>query len=538
MNFCYDVLNYKYPSRREVIYGRKGMVCTSQSLAAQAGLDIIKAGGNAVDAALATASCMIVLEPTSNGFGSDAFAQVWMDGKLYGLNASGFSPALLTREALMDKGYEQMPKFGWEPVTVPGAVSGWKKLHDRFGTLSWEKIFEPAIRYAEEGYVVTPVISKMWRQAWDDYEESLSPELFEEWRKVFAPDGHTPRAGEIWSSKAHAETFRELAATDCESLYRGRLADEIDSYSRTTGGYLRKGDLVAYEAEWVQPVSTSYRGYDVWEIPPNGHGIVALMALNIMECMQFAAGHDSEEVVHRQLEAMKLAYSDGQQYIADSRSMKVTTEQMLSKVYAAYRAANIGQRAAKPQYGNPASGGTIYLCTADGAGNMVSFIQSNYCNFGSGIVVPKTGIALQNRGFNFYMDPESANCVGPHKKTYHTIIPGFLTRNGKAIGPFGVMGGFMQPQGHVQVMMNLIDFHMNPQEALDAPRWQWTGDMNIEIEQGFPMDMAGRLKARGHHVTVATDSMDFGRGQLIFRDENGILTGATEPRAGGAVAAW
>ena len=211
---------------------------------------------------------------------------------------------------------------------------------------------------------------------------------------------------------------------------------------------------------------------------------------------------------------------------------------MLSKVYAAYRAANIGQRAAKPQYGNPASGGTIYLCTADGAGNMVSFIQSNYCNFGSGIVVPKTGIALQNRGFNFYMDPESANCVGPHKKTYHTIIPGFLTRNGKAIGPFGVMGGFMQPQGHVQVMMNLIDFHMNPQEALDAPRWQWTGDMNIEIEQGFPMDMAGRLKARGHHVTVATDSMDFGRGQLIFRDENGILIGATEPRAGGAVAAW
>ena len=276
----------------------------------------------------------------------------------------------------------------------------------------------------------------------------------------------------------------------------------------------------------------------MWEIPPNGHGIVALMALNIMECMQFAAGHDSEEVVHRQLEAMKLAYSDGQQYIADSRSMKVTTEQMLSKVYAAYRAANIGQRAAKPQYGNPASGGTIYLCTADGAGNMVSFIQSNYCNFGSGIVVPKTGIALQNRGFNFYMDPESANCVGPHKKTYHTIIPGFLTRNGKAIGPFGVMGGFMQPQGHVQVMMNLIDFHMNPQEALDAPRWQWTGDMNIEIEQGFPMDMAGRLKARGHHVTEATDSMDFGRGQLIFRDENGILTGATEPRAGGAVAAW
>lgn len=538
MDFCYDVLNYHYSSRREVVYGRNGMVCTSQALAAQAGLDIIKAGGNAVDAALATAACMVVLEPTSNGFGSDAFAQIWMDGQLYGLNASGPSPMLLTYEILAEQGYKTMPKYGWAPVTVPGAVAGWKALHERFGTLSWDEIFAPAIRYAEEGYVVTPVISRMWREAWDIYKEVLPESLFEVWRQVFAPDGHTPKAGEIWSSQVHADTFRELAATDCESFYRGRLADVLDAYSRETGGYIRREDLGNYHAEWVQPINTSYRGYDIWEIPPNGHGIVALMALNIMEHMQFDGGHDSEDVVHRQLEAMKMAFSDGQHYVADPRYMQVTLEQLLSKSYAGYRAAGIGQKAQMPQYGDPASGGTIYLCTADGNGNMVSFIQSNYCNFGSGIVVPGTGIALQNRGFNFYMDPDSPNCVGPCKKTYHTIIPGFLTRNGNAVGPFGVMGGFMQPQGHVQVMMNLIDFGMNPQEALDAPRWQWTGGMNIEIEQGFPMDMAEKLRRRGHQVTVAPDSINFGRGQLIFRDEKGILTGATEPRTDGCVAAW
>lgn len=538
MDFCYDVQNYRYPSRREVIYGRKGMVCTSQALAAQAGLDIIKAGGNAVDAAIATAACMVVLEPTSNGFGSDAFAQVWMDGKLYGLNASGPSPALLTYEAVKAAGYETMPKYGWTPVTVPGAVSGWQALHDRFGKISLDEIFAPAIRYAEEGYAVTPIISRMWRGDWDNYENSLPKSLFEEWKNVFAPNGHTPRAGEIWSSRLHADTFRELAATNCESLYRGRLAEVIDAYSRENGGYLRKEDLAAYHAEWVKPISTSYRGYDIWEIPPNGHGIVVLMALNIMEHMQFDGGHDSEDVVHRQLEAMKLAFADGQKYVADPQYMKLTAEQMLSKNYAGIRAAGIGQKAQPPQYGDPASGGTIYLCTADGDGNMVSFIQSNYCNFGSGIVVPGTGIALQNRGFNFYMDPDSPNCVGPNKKTYHTIIPGFLTKNGKAVGPFGVMGAFMQPQGHVQVMMNMIDFGMNPQEALDAPRWQWTGGMNIEIEQGYPTDLADKLKHRGHQVKVATDSIDFGRGQIIFRDENGILVGATEPRTDGAVAAW
>lgn len=538
MEFCYDVQNYRYPSRREIIYGRKGMVCTSQALAAQAGLDIIKAGGNAVDAAIAAAACMVVLEPTSNGFGSDAFAQVWMDGKLYGLNASGLSPALLTYEAVQAAGYQTMPKYGWTPVTVPGAVAGWQALHDRFGQLSLDEIFAPAVRYAEEGYVVTPIISRMWRGDWDNYEKSLPESLFEEWKKVFAPNGHTPRAGEIWSSQLHADTFRELAATNCESLYRGRLADVIDEYSRKTGGYLRKEDLEACHAEWVEPISTSYRGYDIWEIPPNGHGIVVLMALNMMEHMQFDGGHDSEDVVHRQLEAMKLAFADGQKYVADPKYMKLTVEQMLSKNYAGIRAAGIGQKAQAPQYGDPASGGTIYLCTADGDGNMVSFIQSNYCNFGSGIVVPGTGIALQNRGFNFYMDPDSPNCVGPCKKTYHTIIPGFLTKDGQAVGPFGVMGAFMQPQGHVQVMMNMIDFGMNPQEALDAPRWQWTGGMNIEIEQGYPSDMADKLKHRGHQVKVATDSIDFGRGQIIFRDENGILAGATEPRTDGAVAAW
>lgn len=538
MDLNYDVLSYRYPSRREVIYGRKGMVCTSQALAAQAGLDIIKAGGNAVDAAIAAAACMVVLEPTSNGFGSDGFAQIWMDGQLYGLNASGPSPQLLTYEKLAAEGHGTMPKYGWTPVTVPGVTAGWAALSERFGKLPLEQVFEPAISYAKEGYVVTPVISQMWQEAWHIYKAALPENLFRAWADVFAPDGHTPKAGDIWASKAHAETLKELAATKCESMYRGRLAEVIDAWSRQTGGYLRKEDMAAYHAEWVTPISTNYRGYDIWEIPPNGHGIVALMALNIMENMKFDRGHDDEDVVHRQLEGMKMAFSDGQQYVADPRYMKVTTEQLLSKAYGKNRAVRIGDKALMPQYGDPASGGTIYLCTADGDGNMVSYIQSNYCNFGSGIVVPETGIALQNRGFNFYMDPASSNCVGPCKKTYHTIIPGFLTKDGKAIGPFGVMGGFMQPQGHVQVMMNMIDFGMNPQEALDAPRWQWTGGMQIELERGFPGDVAEKLMRRGHQVKIAADSMAFGRGQMILRDDRGVLTGATEPRTDGCVAAW
>ena len=315
------------------------------------------------------------------------------------------------------------------------------------------------------------------------------------------------------------------------------MAEKIDTFSRETGGYLRKEDLAQFHAEWVEPISTNYRGYTVSEIPPNGHGIVVLMALNILEGFQFTQ-RDTAESIHKQIEAMKLAFTDGKRYIADPRFMRVTPEQMLSKEYAAKRRALIGEQALMPEAGDPSCGGTVYLCTADGEGNMVSFIQSNYMGFGSGIVVPGTGIALQNRGNNFSLDPNSENCLAPGKKSYHTIIPGFLSKDGKAIGPFGVMGGFMQPQGQVQVVMNTIDFMMNPQEALDAPRWQWVGDKNIEVEQSFPAWITESLVRAGHNVKVLPESLTMGRGQIIWRNDEGVLVGATEPRTDGTVAAW
>ena len=537
MSFEFDALKYSYPSRRSLVYGTKGMVSTSQPLAAQAGLDILKKGGNAVDAAIATAICMTILEPTSNGIGGDCFALVWMKDKLYGLNASGHAPELATVEYIKGKGYSEMPVQGWIPVTVPGEVSGWVELSERFGKLEFEELFEPAIEYAENGYPVSPVISRLWQEEYDNNFKDVEDPLFDEWKRVFSDNGRTPSAGEVWKLKDHAKTLREIAKTKGESFYRGTLADKIDEHSRNTGGLIRKEDLAKFKAEWVEPISTSYKGYEINEIPPNGHGIVALMALNIMEGLE-VKNHDDTETIHRQIEAMKLAFADGKKYISDPRCMKVTKEELLSKEYAAKRRELIGHDAIVPEYGDPSSGGTIYLCTADSEGNMVSYIQSNYCGFGSGIVVPGTGIALHNRGNNFNLDENSENCIAPNKKPYHTIIPGFLTKDGKAVGPFGVMGAFMQPQGHLQVVMNMIDFGMNPQEALDAPRWQWIGDKKIQVERAFPYSVTEELVRRGHQVEVLAESTTMGRGQIIMKDDHGTLVGASEPRTDGFVAAW
>ena len=442
----FDAQKYDYPSRRSVVYGKKGMVCTSQPLAAQAGLDIIKRGGNAVDAAIATAACMTVLEPTSNGIGSDAFALVWTKGELHGLNASGRSPMAITAEEVKKQGYTEMPKRGWIPVMVPGAPSAWAELSEKFGRLPLEKVLEPAITYAREGYPVSPVTSKIWNTAYREFSETLTEECFRSWFETFAPDGHAPQPGEIWRSEAHAKTLEMIAQTHAKAFYRGELAD--------------------------------------------------------------------------------LDY------------MKAPVETLLSDEYADGRRALIGEQALTPEPGNPFRGGTIYLCTADGEGNMVSYIQSNYMGFGSGIVIPGTGIALQNRGANFTLDETMENCLGPGKKSLHTIIPGFLMKDGKAVGPFGVMGGFMQPQGHVQVIMNTVDFLMNPQDALNAPRWQWIGGKKIQVEKTFPAGIVEELKKRGHEMEVLESSLSFGRGQIIWRDENDVLCGATEPRADGTVAAW
>lgn len=537
MQFRFDAQRYPYPSCRRVIFGRRGMVCASQPLAAQAGLDILRRGGNAVDAAVATAACMTVLEPVSNGLGGDSFALVWTKGRLYGLNGSGPAPMAADPQALRDAGHTAMPLTGWAPVTVPGAPGAWAALSQRFGRLPFAELLEPAVSYAREGYPVSPVISALWEEAIPFYRAQLPAELFEIWQRLFAPEGRAPAPGELWRLPEHAATLEELARTGAQSLYQGPLAAAVDAHARATGGALRREDLAAYRPEWVEPVSVNYRGYDVWELPPNGHGIVALMALNILEGFRLDS-FGTPETVHRQLESIKLAFGDGLRYIADPRFMQVDVGRLLSKDYAARRRAQIGARALEPAPGDPNSGGTVYLCAADGEGNMVSYIQSNYNGFGSGVVVPGTGIALHNRGSGFSLDPASENCLAPGKKPYHTIIPGFLSQGGEAVGPFGVMGAFMQPQGHLQVVSNLVDFGMNPQQALDAPRWQWLCGRQIELEQGFSGDLARELLRRGHQVSLPVEDTRFGRGQIIWRGENGVLCGGTEPRTDGAVAAF
>ncbi len=538
MDVQFDALTYRYPSRRALTYGRRGMVCTSQPLAAQAGLDMIKKGGNAVDAALATAVCLTVVEPMSCNMAGDGFALIWHEGKLYGLNASGPAPVLLSVENLKKAGHTEMPAYGWGAVTVPGLISGWAEVHKRFGKLSFEEILEPAISYAEDGFAVSPTVSALWQRDFKRLKKDLPAGQFALWATDFAKDGRPLVPGDTFWFLGMAKTLKELAATHGESFYRGELAERIDAYSRETGGYLRKEDLAAYRAEWVEPITTNYKGYDVWEIPPNGHGIVVLMALNILEKLDVRGGHDDPGTLHRMMEAMKLAFSDGMRYVTDPAYMKADVRRMLSKEYADERRSLIGETAIDPKPGQPFGSDTVYLCTADGNGDMVSFIESGYRPFGSGIVLPGAGILFQNRGHNFTMDETMENCVAPGKKPYHTIIPGFLTKAGRALGPFGVMGGFMQPQGQLQLVTNLIDFHMNPQEALDAPRWQWIGGRQIEMEQGTMRGLAEKMARYGHEISIPANSLSLGRGQMILRDEDGTLCGATEPRFDGSVAVW
>ncbi len=535
----FDALSYGYGSRRRVVYGKKGMVCSTQPLAAMAGIDMIKKGGNAVDAAIATAACLTVLEPNNNGLGGDAFAICWIDGRLYGLNSSGPAPQGIDPDKLREKYGSTMPDYGWEPVTVPGIPSAWGELSKRFGKLSLKEVFEPAIDYAENGFPVAPSTAYLWNECFEKYNKIFDRAEFKNWFDTFAPKGRGPEPGETFYLKEHAKTLRELADTGCESFYRGAIAEEIDAFSKKTGGYLRKEDLAAFRASFVEPISTDYRGYTVHEIPPNGHGLVVLMALNILKGFEFErTSRDSADTIHKQLEAMKLSFTDGKAFIADPKYMSADLEKLLSEEYASERRALIGEKALMPEPGNPYSGDTVYFCTADGDGNMVSFIESNYKSFGSGIVIPGTGIALHDRGRNFYLDRDSDNCIAPGKKPYHTIIPGFLSKGGKPVGPFGVMGGFMQPQGHVQVIMNTVDFGLNPQSALDAPRWQWVGEKSIQVERYMDSAVIAELKDRGHEITVMPDRYSFGRGQIIWRSEDGTLVGASEPRSDGMAAAW
>lgn len=514
------------------------MVATSQPLAAQAGLSILQQGGNAIDAAIATAATLTVVEPTSNGIGSDAFALVWVKDKLYGLNGSGKSPSSISIDELKKSGYNEIPKYGFVPVTVPGAPGTWVELSQRFGKLPFEELLKPAIQYAEEGFPISPVLGKFWKMAAEKFKETLTGEEFSHWFDTFAPNGKAPEIGEVWKSQGHANTLRKIAETRGEAFYKGELAEQIEQFSKKYDGYISKEDLANYQPEWVDPITVEYRGYNVWEIPPNGQGIVALSALNMLKGFHIEE-KESVDTCHKQIEAIKLAFADGEKFIADAAAMDVSSEDLLNETYGATRRKLIGEKALDPEAGDPPKGGTVYLAAADHEGNMVSFIQSNYMGFGSGLVVPDTGIALQNRGHNFSMDKGHANSLEGNKRSYHTIIPGFLTKGKKAVGPFGVMGGFMQPQGHVQVVMNTIDFHLNPQAALDAPRWQWMKERTVWVEPNFSTHVAEALARKGHHIEVQLETGAFGRGQVIWRDpESGTLYGGTESRTDGTIAAY
>jgi len=532
----FDPHSYPYASHRNVVYAQRGMVATSQPLAAQAGLAVLQRGGNAIDAAIATAAALTVVEPNANGIGGDAFALIWHGGKLHGLNASGPSASAMSLDVTNALGLTSMPRFGPLPVTVPGAPAAWAALAAKFGRLPLTESMSAAIALARDGYPVSPMVAFAWQQATRLFRSEFKEPHFRHWFDTFASE-RAPLAGEIWRSSGHADSLQAIAESNAESFYRGALAEKIAAFVQSAGGQLAVPDLGNYQVDWCNPICVNYRGYDVWEIPPNGHGLVALIALNILKGFDFSE-RDTVITHHRQMEAIKLAFADGQAHIADPAHMRVSVADLLSDAYADTRRKLIGPQAALPVAGEPPRGGTVYLSTADSDGNMVSFIQSNYMGFGSGLVVPGTGIALQNRGNNFSLDPAHPNCLAPGKRPYHTIIPGFLTKDGAAVGPFGVMGGFMQPQGHVQMVMNTVDFGLNPQASLDAPRWEWESGRRVNIERSTPEHLFHGLAALGHEVVWSGNRQAFGRGQIIWRNAQGVLCGGTEPRADGAIAAW
>ena len=532
--FDYDL---PYTSQRTPILARN-MVATSQPLAAQAGLEMLRKGGNAVDAAVATAAALTVVEPCSNGIGSDNFALIWRGGKLFGMNASGRAPRELRRSDY--DGLDRVPLFGWEAVTTPGAVSGWMAAIERFGSLPYATIFEPAIRYAREGYLVSPSVARSWRGAARRYAGATK---FDAWRETFLRDDRAPRTGEVYRSEDHARTLERIAETGGRDFYEGELARQIEQAAIAHGGALRASDLAAHQAEWVEPISLNFKGWRTHEIPPNGQGIAALMMLGILRHMDLGvAPVDSAESLHLQIEAMKLAFRDAHRYVADPDHMDVAVTDLLDPGYLESRSRLIDpSRATNFDHGLPKDGGTVLLTTADASGTMVSFIQSNYAGFGSGMVVPGTGIALQNRGGCFVLEPGHPNEIGPGKRPYHTIIPGFVTRDqpdgsSAPLMAFGVMGGYMQPQGHAQVVCRMAEYDQNPQAALDAPRWQIKDGLDVAIEPGFDPGVYERLRKMGHSVdAVGTRNAYFGRGQIIYRLDDGYVAGSDLRADGQAV---
>ncbi len=512
--------NYKtsYPTPRRPVFARN-IVSTSHPLGAQAGLRMLANGGNAVDAAIAAAAVMTMVEPCSNGLGSDSFCILWDGNRLHGLNASGPAPAAWTPQYFRDKhgaNAATPPARGWDSVSVPGAVASWVAMSEKFGKLPFADLLAPAIDIAERGYAVPVIVQHKWRLA-HTVKELVSQPGFAE---VFLPKGRIPEVGELMRMPGAAKALRAIAQTKGEAFYRGEIAQAIERHAKEHGGAMRASDLAAYKPEWVEPIGIDYHGYRLHELPPNGQGIAALIALGILE--HFDLGEievDSVASQHLQIEAMKLGFADTYRYVAEPRTMTVTPAQMLDPDYLKQRARLIDPKRAQPfSAGTPPKGGTIYLTAADERGMMVSFIQSNYMGFGSGVVVPEFGISLQNRGHGFSLDAQSPNVVGPGKRPFQTIIPAFLTKDGQPQMSFGVMGGNMQPQGHLQTLVRMVDHGQDPQAACDAPRWRFDGGMSVEVEPEMKRDTVQGLIALGHHIEPRFDTyMDLGSGQFIWR---------------------
>ena len=544
--------NNPYPTIRVPVMGRN-VVSTSHPFAAQAGLKIIQQGGNAIDAAIAAAAALMIVEPVSNGLGSDCFAIVWDGKELHGLNASGTAPQSWSPEYFSKKygadasGMADRPKRGWDSVTVPGALAGWEQLHRRFGSLPLGDLLQPAIEIAERGYAMAPVVAHKWAAA--------IPELRDQpgFAQAFMPHGRAPEIGDIFRFKAAAKTLKTIAKSGIREFYEGEIAQAIAQHSSSNGGSMTLEDLAQYRPDWVGTIQQEIQGVDgktyaMHEIPPNGQGIGALIALGILQNFDLASlPVDSVQSQHLQIEAMKLAFADVYQYVADPRAMAVTPGQMLDPAYLAQRAKLINpHKATHFPFGLPQSGGTIYLSATDEQGRMISFIQSNYMGFGSGVVVPDWGVSLQNRGFGFSMDPKSANIVAGGKRPFQTIIPAFLTRKeGDTWLPqmsFGVMGGDMQPQGHLQTVLRMLSYRQQPQAACDAPRWKVNRDFSLDVEANMNATTVQGLSDLGHTLKKIDDPyMDFGAGQFIWRLSDNIEDGyiaASDPRRDGQAAVY
>ena len=518
---------FPYPSQRMPVMA-KNIVATSQPLAAQAGLQMLYKGGNAVDAALATAICLTVVEPTSNGIGGDAFCILWDSKELHGLNASGRSPGALTPERFA--GQREMSVDGWDSVTVPGCVSAWVELSEKFGKLPFETLFESAIHYARDGFLVSPITATSWESQAESFKK------FPEFAAKFMPNGRAPRAGEVFRFPEQATTLELIASTKGEAFYRGELAEKIVADAKRHDALLREEDLATHRADWVGTVSQGYKGLEVHEIPPNGQGLAALIALGILKhhnASQYEV--DSAESLHLQLEAMKLALSDAYRYVSDPTTMDVSVEDLLDESYLFERAKRIDMNRAQDfGHGTPKGKSTVYLTAADASGMMVSFIQSNYYGFGSGIVVPGTGISLQNRGYGFTLQKGHPNEVGGGKRPFHTIIPSFVTQDDKPLMSFGVMGGPMQAQGHVQMILRMFDYGQNPQVANDAPRWRILDGLEVAVED-FEESVLDKLTQKGHRIHKESAFGGFGGAQLIYKTQSGYIAGSDHRKDGQAL---